>query len=393
MADNKQTLGDRMKEHEAKIDIIRIKPYNHFIVRLDGRAFSKFCTGLKKPFDENFIKAMTNTMNDLVEEFSAITGYCHSDEISLVFPRLYSIEEYNQKCNANLDIPVHMFGGRLQKICSVIASYASVRFNHHLKFYILGRDNFDTVNSNNNVVNSNIDVNSDINVNNLNSNLNLNLNANSNIDVNSKSDVNSNIQDITLQNNSYSQVFLKKILNPYACFDARIVELKDSNEVVNLILWRSTYDCYRNAVMTYARSYFSHKQLNNKSTKEAIEMMKSKGFDWNTQVPLHHKYGTYAKRELYQIPIPPNVKFTSKTKSKAISDTTSSTSDTTSSTSDTTSSTSDTTSSTSSTSDTTSSTSDTTLDNKFTTRSRIVNSHFKIECNDYYIAFVFSKFA
>jgi len=46
-------LGDRMKEYESSVKI-NIESDNPFLVRLDGKNFSKFTKGFKKPFDSNF---------------------------------------------------------------------------------------------------------------------------------------------------------------------------------------------------------------------------------------------------------------------------------------------------------------------------------------------------
>ena len=68
-----------MKSYEKCSTLDRNQP---FILRLDGKNFSKLTRGLKKPFDTSFLDAMIFT---LMEEFRPSTGYCHSDEISLVF--------------------------------------------------------------------------------------------------------------------------------------------------------------------------------------------------------------------------------------------------------------------------------------------------------------------
>jgi tRNA(His) guanylyltransferase len=54
-----EKLGDRMKKYESMIDNqIVIKPCESFIIRLDGRSFSKFTKKFHKPFDIVFVKAM-----------------------------------------------------------------------------------------------------------------------------------------------------------------------------------------------------------------------------------------------------------------------------------------------------------------------------------------------
>lgn len=110
-----------------------IIPYDRsYIVRCDGRSFSNFTRGFKKPFDELFKKAMKDTLDDAFLYFHATTGYCHSDEISLFFKKKDS------------EVSSHLFGGRRFKIITSIASYISVRFNYYIVHYICkNRDSYD----------------------------------------------------------------------------------------------------------------------------------------------------------------------------------------------------------------------------------------------------------
>lgn len=118
-----KTLGDRMKEYEDIYEHRVIPAELPFIVRLDGNSFSKFTGFLKKPFDERFSRAMILTMNDLVSKFNAATGYTHSDEITLVFrPMSITEEEIKNKTR------VHIYNGRLVKICTIMAGFCSVAF-------------------------------------------------------------------------------------------------------------------------------------------------------------------------------------------------------------------------------------------------------------------------
>ncbi len=105
--------GDRMKTYEAQTDY-RLDTTLPIYARIDGRSFSKFTQGMKRPFDERMSSAMINTTKKLVEKTHARIGYTQSDEISLVFMG-----------NENSDI---FFGGRVQKLASVMAGIASVEF-------------------------------------------------------------------------------------------------------------------------------------------------------------------------------------------------------------------------------------------------------------------------
>lgn len=100
---------------------IRIRIDQCFVMRLDGKNFSTLTKKFIKPFDSEMTKAMQLTTMDLILNFHCVTGYCQSDEISLLFPFLD--QEKNQ---------THLFSGRVQKLCSIVASRASVMFNNLL---------------------------------------------------------------------------------------------------------------------------------------------------------------------------------------------------------------------------------------------------------------------
>ena len=133
----KLKLDDRMKSYEAEMNIC-ISPCESFVVRLDGRSFSKFTKKFIKPFDIVFIKAMCKTMIDLINKFDVQTGYTHSDEITLIFNSKYLKEEWelfmtgDDKINKGEINKTHLFDGRIQKILTLLSSYCSVRFNYHL---------------------------------------------------------------------------------------------------------------------------------------------------------------------------------------------------------------------------------------------------------------------
>jgi tRNA(His) guanylyltransferase len=107
-------LGDEIKELEAKFEHRVAEPGQFLMARADGRSFSTFTKGIKRPYDELLGAAMQFTTQKLCHTFNARLAYTQSDEITLVF--------YNE---APKDFP---FGGRLQKLCSLIASAATVLF-------------------------------------------------------------------------------------------------------------------------------------------------------------------------------------------------------------------------------------------------------------------------
>lgn len=96
-----------MKEREIYAGVRTLAP---IIIRLDGRAFHQFLStqALQKPFDAGFADAMVSVCKALLTEsgLSPVFAYTFSDEISI-----YLIE-----------LP---FEGRVEKLASVIASFAS----------------------------------------------------------------------------------------------------------------------------------------------------------------------------------------------------------------------------------------------------------------------------
>lgn len=106
----KQNLDKRLKTN-YKIDCS--KP---IIIMLDGRGFSKFTKQFKRPFDNLFIDMMNQTAIHIYKSFPGIKNiYVQSDEI-------------------NIHIDAECFGGwmngRIQKISSIIAGFASSYFTY-----------------------------------------------------------------------------------------------------------------------------------------------------------------------------------------------------------------------------------------------------------------------
>ena len=102
-----------MKDYEV-YSSLKVPINSKVIVRLDGRAFHKLASDLKlvKPYDRNFYQVMAVVCEDLFREFSPSFVYTFSDEISLLLN----------------NIP---FDGRIEKINSVMAGFASSSFVIH----------------------------------------------------------------------------------------------------------------------------------------------------------------------------------------------------------------------------------------------------------------------
>jgi tRNA(His) guanylyltransferase len=122
----KDDLGDRMKGYETVLSKKTVDKTLPVYMRLDGRSFSKFTRKLKlsKPRDDVFSELLITATKETMKEFGFIFGFSQSDEISLFFPT------YD---NPASELP---FGGKIQKLTSVIPSYfTSVFLSEYNKAY------------------------------------------------------------------------------------------------------------------------------------------------------------------------------------------------------------------------------------------------------------------
>ncbi len=117
------SLGNRMKSYESQTTGIRLIPRIPVIARLDGKGFSKFTKGLKRPYDERLSNLMIETTKYLVKETNANCGYTQSDEITLMW--------YTDKIDSSI-----YFDGRLFKMLTDLSAMASVFFNRKLADYL-----------------------------------------------------------------------------------------------------------------------------------------------------------------------------------------------------------------------------------------------------------------
>jgi tRNA(His) guanylyltransferase len=111
----KDELGDKIKQWERDAET-RPTGDNPIIVRLDGKNFSKWTKGLDKPYDLVMSDIMKDVTTSLVQYTNASVGYTQSDEISLIINKTSGGGEL-------------FFGGRFQKLASVLASLATYTFN------------------------------------------------------------------------------------------------------------------------------------------------------------------------------------------------------------------------------------------------------------------------
>jgi tRNA(His) 5'-end guanylyltransferase len=113
------SLGDRIKDYERRETGRSFLPMLPVYARIDGRSFSRLTDGMERPFDANFSEAMTRTAAALVEHSQARIAYTQSDEINL----LWLAEEPKSEI---------FFRGKIQKMVSVLAAFATAAFTRAL---------------------------------------------------------------------------------------------------------------------------------------------------------------------------------------------------------------------------------------------------------------------
>lgn len=92
------------------------------MARVDGRSFSSFTKGMKRPFDLDMTQMMIETTKLLVAETNASLGYTQSDEISLTW---HSLDRKSQI----------WFDGRIAKMTSQLGALATLYFYRQVLVY------------------------------------------------------------------------------------------------------------------------------------------------------------------------------------------------------------------------------------------------------------------
>lgn len=217
---DKTTLGDRMKNNYENISRYYLTRRMPVIIRLDMKAGHTFTKGMKKPFDDIFVKTMQDTMKYLCENIQGcVLGYTQSDEISLV------LVDY-----AELTTDA-WFGNNLQKMCSVSASMATLAFNKAFT---------------------------------------------RNISKQSKRLYTEHLEE---KDASYIET-LEIAMNKGAMFDSRVFTIP-KEEVCNALIWRQQ-DATRNSIQSVGQANFSQKELHGQSCNNIQDMlMAQKGINWN----------------------------------------------------------------------------------------------------------------
>lgn len=195
------------------------------IVRIDGKAFHTFTKGMKKPFDHIFMESMQDTMKYLCENVQGC-----------VFGYCQSDEISLLLIDYDTFETSAWFDNNLSKIISITSSLASVYFNQ--QFYI-------------------------------------NL-----VDYRVKNYKSKN-RDVEYENRLLANI------SSLPVFDSRAFNLS-KEEVNNYFVWRQQ-DAIKNAIQMIGRAYFTHKELENKSGQDIVDMLD------NIKVN-YHSYTTSEKR-------------------------------------------------------------------------------------------------
>ena len=208
-------LDKRMKNYEAipKTKLMRRTPV---VIRIDGRAFHTFTQNLRKPFDTILMEAMQDTTKYLCENIpGCVLGYTQSDEISLV------LVDYD-----TLDKSA-WFGYEVQKMCSIVASMTTMRFN---KIFTRKVDEAYTT-------------------------------------------------LIFSEDEDYLRALIDAI-DMGACFDARVFNIP-KEEVTNYIYWRQA-DASKNSIQMVGHANFTEEEMHKKSVNDIQDMlMLEKSINWN----------------------------------------------------------------------------------------------------------------
>lgn len=102
---------------------------------------------------------------------------------------------------------------------------------------------------------------------------------------------------LSKDNNEYKNI--NTILSYYPIFDARIMIFNsdDSIEMLNHLIWRSTVDCERNAILMFGQNKYKHKILQGKNTLEVKNMLANDfKIYWNEDVELFIRNGIFCKK-------------------------------------------------------------------------------------------------
>lgn len=205
------------------------------------------------------------TAGDVMDKFNALTAYVCSDEISLIFPFESSVPQEGSS-------PTTLFGGRIQKIVSLVSGYTSMRFNHHLLHSTMfaqegWQDKFRQQHRASHRYQAMLRERGEA--------------------------AAEKMMETQVQGAE------KSVFGGVGIFDSRIFPLPSVEEVAMNIIWRSKSDCVRNSKSLLGTMFFKQKKLNGLPADKVVQMLQEQhGVDWN-EMPSTYKYGTFIKKEEY----------------------------------------------------------------------------------------------
>ena len=224
-------LGNRMKEYESRNQYY-LQKRTPVAIRVDMRAGHTFTKGFARPFDEVFGNAMVRTMEYCAKNIgNCVFAYRQSDEITFI------LVDY-----AKLETDA-WFDYRTDKLCSIAASMATMRFNQVFPDFLFKWA--------------------------------------------------ASIKKWDDSFRTQYETYLKA-MKKGAMFDARAFNIP-KEEVCNLIYWRQL-DAIRNSIQMVGQSNFSHKELHGKSCNMIKDMLREeKGINWD-DFPTHQKRGSACRK-------------------------------------------------------------------------------------------------
>lgn len=229
------SLENRMKayEHITRNYLTRRIPV---IIRVDGKNFSTFTKGLKRPFDDKLHEVMEATTKLLLSNIQGCKlAYTQSDEISLLLTDYDTIETDA------------WFGYNIQKIASISASMATLYFNRTWE----------------------------------------------NMCDEYASEL-AEAWNVSKEDTEYLNIIDSKRLR--AMFDSRVFSLP-KEEVCNYFIWRQQ-DATRNSIQSVGQTYFSPKELLGVNMGELQDkLFTEKGINWNN-FPTKYKRGSCVYRDI-----------------------------------------------------------------------------------------------
>lgn len=230
-------LGLRMKEFYEGTYNLKLMRRTPIAIRIDGRAFHTYTKGFTKPFDNVLVNTMQETMRYLCENIQGcVLGYTQSDEITLILVDYKKLNSYA------------WFDNKLQKICSMSASMATMFFNK-----LFERNAHEFI-----------------------------YNCASDFETSGKYGKGTDEYNLCAA--------YEKSLKKGAMFDSRVFPIP-KEEVTNLVYWRQL-DAIRNSIQMLGQANFPHKELQNKTSSQIKEMLiVDKEIMWE-DLPIHLQRGS-----------------------------------------------------------------------------------------------------